>query len=180
MARKREAPIQRFIRKTVEQFRDEQTSDRELLDRFALQRDEEAFAALVQRHGAMVLGVGLRVLRHRQDAEDVCQATFLLLARKVHAVPWHDSVTSWLYRSAYNLALQSRDAANRRSARASKVTPKPLPDALDDISLRELQSILDEELSRLPKIYAPRSYSAVWKARLATRRPSAWAGRWPR
>jgi hypothetical protein len=48
----------------------------------------------------MVLGVALRVLRHYQDAEDVCQATFVLLAKKAHATVWRDSVGNWLYEVA--------------------------------------------------------------------------------
>ncbi len=153
MATKQAASIQRFIRKVVDQCRDHQTSDRDLLARFAEQRDEDAFAALVRRHSAMVRGVGQRVLHHHQDAEDVCQATFLLLARKAKAMPWRDSVANWLYAAAYHLALQTRDAAARRKARELKVKPKPAPDAMADITLRDLQSILDEELSRLPRKY---------------------------
>ena len=152
MTAKPVAPIERFIRKVADRYHD-QESDRDLLRRFAQQRDEDAFAALVRRHGAMVRGVGLRVLRRHQDAEDVCQATFLLLARKVDVVPWRDSVANWLYGAAYHLALQARDSAKRRNAHENKVRPKPPPDALADIALRELQTILDEELTRLPNKY---------------------------
>jgi hypothetical protein len=45
--------------------------DRHLLDRFITHKDEAAFAALVERHGAMVLAVAGNVLHHPQDAEDV-------------------------------------------------------------------------------------------------------------
>src|SRR5262249_56775485 len=47
----------------------EPPTDRELLDRFATGRDEEAFASLVHRHGPMVLGVCRRVLRDREEAQ---------------------------------------------------------------------------------------------------------------
>jgi RNA polymerase sigma factor (sigma-70 family) len=141
------------IRKIADGHRDKHASDRELLTRFAEKRDEDAFAALVRRHGSMVMAVGLRVLRHHQDAEDVCQATFLLLAKKANTTAWRDSVANWLYEVAFHLSLKARDAATRRTAHEGKVQPKTPPDPLADISARDLQTILDEELSRVAKKY---------------------------
>src|SRR5947209_3751303 len=73
-------------------------SDLQLLERFVGSRAEEAFAALVRRHGGMVLGLCQRLLGHHQDAEDCFQATFLILARKADAIRAQESVGGWLYR----------------------------------------------------------------------------------
>src|SRR5262249_396803 len=57
-------------------------TDGQLLEHFVARRDEAAFTALVQRHDPMVLGLCRRVLAQEHDADDVFQATFLVLARK--------------------------------------------------------------------------------------------------
>jgi RNA polymerase sigma factor (sigma-70 family) len=130
----------------------EAASDRDLLRRFC-RGEEPAFAALVQRHGPLVLRVARRVLGNEADAEDVYQATFLLLARKAGAVAWRDSVANWLYGVARRLALNARLAAGRRQRHEGRAAP-PAPAApAEEITLREAQAILHEELARLPARY---------------------------
>jgi RNA polymerase sigma factor (sigma-70 family) len=139
--------------KMVDQHRHERASDRDLLRRFVERHDEEAFATVVRRHSPLVFGVALRVLRQQQDAEDVCQAAFLLLAQKAGKTAWRDSVAGWLYEVAQHLALKARDAARRRHAREGRARPRTPPDVLAEITWRDLQAVLDEELKRLPTKY---------------------------
>jgi RNA polymerase sigma factor (sigma-70 family) len=152
MASRRSAVL-RAIHKIATEHHDGDLSDRQLLHRFVDQRDEAAFASLMRRHGAMVLGVALRMLRHYQDAEDVCQATFLLLAKKAPATPWRDSIASWLYECAYHLSMKAQSSARRRHVREAKAEPRTPGDPLTAITARELQCVLDEELNRLAAKY---------------------------
>src|SRR5439155_13468870 len=86
-------------------------ADDELLVRFTRHRDESAFGELVRRHGPMVQGVARRALGDHHAAEDVLQATFLLLARKARHVRWQRTIGPWLHAVAIRLA---HKAAHRR------------------------------------------------------------------
>src|SRR5262245_53851622 len=74
-----------------------EVEESELLERFVRGRDEEAFALLVKRHGPMVLGVCRKLLRDSHAAEDVFQATFLVLARKAGAIGCRERLAGWLF-----------------------------------------------------------------------------------
>jgi RNA polymerase sigma factor (sigma-70 family) len=131
----------------------EDLTDRQLLQRFAAGHDEVAFAALVRRHGRLVLGVCRRVLRQEQDAEDAFQATFLVLARKAGSVRWQESVGGWLHKVARRVARDARERAGRRLARERSVAELPDVAAPQDGAARELGALLDEELLRLPECH---------------------------
>src|SRR5262249_7123890 len=129
-------------------------TDGELLGPFVARRDGAAFAELVRRHGPMVLGVCLRVLRHEQDAEDAFQAAFLVLARKAASVVPREAVGGWLHGVACRTALGARARRSRREARAKHVgdLPEPATTELGGI-WGEVAPLLDRELSRLPEKY---------------------------
>lgn len=125
--------------------------DRELVQRFADEQNEAAFTALVQRHGGMVLGVCRRVLGHEQDAEDVFQAVFLVLSRKAGGLRSKEAVGPWLFGVARRLALRARQHRRNKDARTARMGERPADIVLDELTVREAQSVLDEELARLPE-----------------------------
>jgi RNA polymerase sigma factor (sigma-70 family) len=125
-------------------------TDGQLLESFVIRADDRAFAALVRRHGPMVLGVCRRILGNLHDAEDAFQATFLVLARKASSIQPRHLVGNWLYGVAYRTALEARGASARRRARERAAAR---PEVVQEDNRPELQPLLDLELSRLSDKY---------------------------
>jgi RNA polymerase sigma factor (sigma-70 family) len=126
-------------------------TDRELLLAFSADGEQPAFAALVQRHGPMVLRVCRLVLRQEQDAEDAFQATFLVLAARAGSIRKTESLACWLHGVAHRVALRARRDAGRR--RAHEREGQAMSARLDQRGPEwsEVQAALDAEVQALPE-----------------------------
>src|SRR5271166_4670831 len=146
----RTASLSNAINRVMSATLDEQ-SDRQLLDRFEQFADEAAFASLVDRHGPMILGLCRRLVGSPDLADDVFQATYLLLARKSRSIRRRESLASWLRHVARSMARQVRLTESARSRRESKAANQRGQTAAGDAAWDELLRILDEELQQLPE-----------------------------
>jgi RNA polymerase sigma factor (sigma-70 family) len=126
------------------------TSDRQLLQRFCGQREESAFAALVERHGSMVLSVCRRILGDAHEAEDAFQATFLVLARRAGSIGKPELLSNWLYGVAWRTASRARVAAAQRRAHEKQAAVSATVNGANALETSELRAVIDEELNRLP------------------------------
>ncbi len=136
-------------------------SDRQLLERFVAGHDpagEAAFAALVARHGPMVLGICRQLLGDHQHAEDAFQAVFLVLARKARSLREPELLGNWLYGVALRTARKARGRLARRrrtevegSARYSAMPPAAPADR--ELLDSEQAEVLHGEIDRLPRAF---------------------------
>ncbi len=143
----------RYLRKVVASQCHRQDSDVRLLHAFVMSRDEAAFATLVRRYGPMVGAVCRRVLGHEQDAEDAFQATFLVLAQNAARLRKKTALASFLHGTAYRIALNAKRTAARRRKHEGQVPARPSLDPTDELSWREVRTLVDEEVARLPEKY---------------------------
>ena len=121
-----------------------------LVERFARDRSEHAFATLVDRHGPRVLRVCRAVAGDPHAADDAFQATFLVLARKAGRLRVGDSLGPWLHGVAIRVASTARTVELRRKRRegiAAGMRPVDVADRVDDPDLARL---LHLEIARLP------------------------------
>lgn len=139
-----------FLRQVVATVRDEFRSDTELLARFADRGDQDAFRALVGRHGRSVWASCLAVLNDSNDAEDAFQAAFLALARRAHAVDATNGVGAWLRATARRAARKLHRSANRLNRLRDKLAADSQPEERAD-GESHAWALAAEELDRLPR-----------------------------
>jgi len=128
-------------------------ADSQLLERFVEEGDAAAFEVLVWRHGGMVLHVCRRHLRRHHDVEDAFQATFLVLVRRARSIRKGQSLSSWLYKVAYRVAVRARREAARRIDVEESLLARQVPEASTHVSKADLSLVVLEELNRLREKY---------------------------
>jgi DNA-directed RNA polymerase specialized sigma24 family protein len=108
------------IQQLAQLFRDGSATgltEGELVQRFTRDGDESAFAAILARHGPMVLGVCRQLLHDPNDVDDAFQATFLVMVRKAGSLRRSDLLANWLYGVAYRVAVRTRSSRRVRAGR---------------------------------------------------------------
>ena len=124
--------------------------DDRLLEQFARNGSEDAFAALVHRHIALVHSVALRHTVNPQHAEDITQAVFVILARKAGALGRRTVLPGWLYHTARLTAANLQRAEARRVRREQEAfMQSKLEESPTDNLWRELSPLLDEAMAGL-------------------------------
>jgi len=122
-------------------------TDGDLLGEFVNRGDQDAFRAIVQRHGDMVYSAAVRQLGDLPLAEDVTQAVFIVLAKKAAKVKG-PMLAGWLVKAARYLALEARRGEWRRKAREREAAAMKGETEQAD-QWRQMGAVLDEALSSL-------------------------------
>lgn len=128
------------------------STDAELLQRYARQNDERAFAELVQRHLGFVYATAHRSTGGRAHlAEEIAQKIFTQLARKAASLLHHPILTGWLYRSTRYASLEVSRAELRRQRVNQSLATMPDTNSVTDtpVDWEQLRPVLDEAMEGL-------------------------------
>ena len=137
------------------------------LVRKAIGGDRRAFDRLVELHLPQVWATVWRVLRHREDTEDVVQEVFVTAHRALPGFRGDAKLSTWLHRIAVTRALNHVEKAEEKLKRASDPIdpwaadgPREIGTPLTALESKELMRRLADCLKALP---------AAWRVVLALR-----------
>src|SRR5258705_887143 len=94
--------------------------DMQLLRDYAVSRCDESFRSIVTRHLDMVYSVALRHVSHAEEAQEITQAVFIILAQKADRLPSGTVLAGWLYQTARLTAANVARREQRRIHRAQE------------------------------------------------------------
>ncbi|HEY1787956.1 MAG TPA: sigma-70 family RNA polymerase sigma factor [Verrucomicrobiae bacterium] len=121
-----------------------------LLREYVERNSEPAFAGIVQRHINLVYSVAIRFTGNSEDAQDVTQAVFIILAKKAARLRPKTVLTGWLYETTRFTAMNFLTNKNRRQTREQEAyMQSALNDAETEINWRQLAPLLESAMSRL-------------------------------
>jgi RNA polymerase sigma factor (sigma-70 family) len=125
-------------------------NDMDLLREYTRDHSEPAFAGLVQRHINLVYSVALRCTGNSEDARDVTQAVFIILARKAASLRERTVLTGWLYETTrFTAARFIRTRVRRQIREQEAYMQSGLNEPDTDGVWRQLSPLLEEAMTQL-------------------------------
>ena len=99
--------------------------------------DKNSLADIINSYSSKLYSLAFKLMRNREDAEDVLQETFLKMIKNINSFKGQSSIYSWLYRITLNTALE----------KLKKKYPEHFEMNIDEIK--------DDEHGRIPSIIIP-------------------------
>jgi RNA polymerase sigma-70 factor (ECF subfamily) len=137
-------------------------NERELITA-AKSGDKQALSQLVTRYSERIYNLAMRILRNREDAEDILQETFLTVLEKLDTFDGRSSFFTWIYRIGTNASLMKLRKKKMQFAEVPEYPDfdKTLQGVFTDLSEdpssaihdKEVQKVIDHAIANLPEIY---------------------------
>lgn len=118
--------------------------------------DTNSFAILVDNYKDMVFSLALKIMRNREEAEEVSQDTFIKAFRSLHSFKGDSKFSTWLYKITYNNCMD-RTKRISRSYNAQTIDTvvenkiESSESILDSIERKERAKLIEQCLEELPE-----------------------------
>lgn len=131
------------------------TNDEQHIINQIIEGDTKAFAELVNRYKDLVFTLAIRMLKHREEAEEASQDIFIKVYKSLAKFKGDSKFSTWIYKVAYNACLD-RIKMNKRRFNEVAIDEfterhiKTIDNALDRMEKDEQQKSIQECLQLLP------------------------------
>ena len=121
-----------------------------------LEGDSNSFGVLVERYQNMVFALALKMLKHREESEEVSQDTFIKAYKSLSRFNGESKFSTWLYRVAYNTCLDriKMNSKFNNDVEINDVTSNEIFQAeniFDSLENKERSVIVQECMNKLPE-----------------------------
>jgi len=129
------------------------TNDEHIINQI-IEGDTSAFTVLVNRYKDLVFTLALRMLKNREEAEEVAQDTFLKAYRSLDKFKGDSKFSTWIYRVAYNTCLDriKKNKKYHNEVAINEFTEhevRSLDNALDQLEAKERQQNIQDCMALL-------------------------------
>ncbi|TVZ59060.1 RNA polymerase sigma-70 factor (ECF subfamily) [Flavobacteriaceae bacterium MAR_2010_105] len=131
------------------------TSNDQIIINQIIDGNTNAFAVLVDRYKDLVFTLALRMMKHREEAEEVAQDTFIKVFKSLNKFKGDSKFSTWIYKVAYNSCLD-KIKGNKRKYNEVEINNhtsnyiKTSNNAFDDLVEEERKQAIQECLNQLP------------------------------
>ncbi len=130
--------------------------DENILIPKVLAGDVQSFEEIVRRYNMMVYTLAYRVLKNREEAEELAQDVFLKFYQSLDSFNMKSKLSTWIYRITYNASINKYKSQKRKIGTTEiddfvEFNISDLPDAQYDISIKEKRKIINDSILRLPE-----------------------------
>jgi len=118
--------------------------------------DVKSFEQIVVRYNVMVYALAYRVLKNREEAEEIAQDVFIKIYQSLKSFNMKSKLSTWIYRITYNASINKFKSQKRRIEtteidRYAEFNNSSLPDAHHELSEKEKQKIINDSILKLPE-----------------------------
>jgi len=111
------------------------------------------FSYIVERYQDIVFSIALKVLRNREDAEEMAQESFIKAYKSLHTFKGNAKFSTWLYRITYNSCISEVRRKKIHFASTDEVEIKDETTELnfDEIPEKNREKAIKQALEKLPE-----------------------------
>ena len=132
------------------------TIDDNILIKAITNGDTKAYTQLVDRYKDLIYTLALRMLKHREEAEEAAQDTFIKVFKSLDKFKGDSKFSTWIYKVAYNTCL---DTIKKNKKHLNNVTIDAytfnkldtIDNALDNMINKERQTLIKQCIHKLPE-----------------------------